>query len=224
MRNFGRLKKAAAVMAVAAVCVSMNIGTVANAETLDDVETNSADVTATYESSETEIVYSVDITWGSLEFTYTEAGAQTWDPSTHTYSEAEEGGWSYEEGSNILTITNHSNSAVGGTVKCETDETYAETITLSMDADNAVYEDSNHFSVINSADPVTWVGYFLSDASDFALENPDGADYVEIPFELSGDPDEFEGSVTVGTVTVKLLSATGHTSWGSFFSQNYSSL
>ncbi|MCD8013404.1 MAG: hypothetical protein LUG99_09540 [Lachnospiraceae bacterium] len=219
-----KLKKTAALIIAAAMCVGMNAGTVAYAETLEDEGSSSADVTATYKSSETATVYSVDITWGSLEFTYTEAGAQTWDPSTHTYSEAEEGGWSYEKGSNILTITNHSNSAVAGSVKCETDETYAETITLSMDADNAVYEDSNHFSIVNSADPVTWVVYLLSDASDFALENPDGADYVEIPFELSGDPDEFEGTVTVGTVTVKLLSATGYVSISAFVASNYNSL
>ncbi|MCD7957004.1 MAG: hypothetical protein LUG93_14905 [Lachnospiraceae bacterium] len=219
-----KLKKTAALIIAAAMCVGMNAGTVAYADTLEDEGSSSADVTATYESSETEIIYSVDITWGSLEFTYTEAGAQTWDPSTHTYSEAEEGGWSYEEGSNILTITNHSNSAVAGTVKCETNETYAETITLSMDYDNIVYEDSNHFSAINSTNPTTYVGYLLSDASEFALENPDGAEYVEIPFELSGDPDEFEGSVTVGTVTVKLVSATGYDSWFAFLATNYSSL
>ncbi|MCD7957003.1 MAG: hypothetical protein LUG93_14900, partial [Lachnospiraceae bacterium] len=99
-----KLKKTAALMVAAAMCVSMNAGMVAYAETLEGEGSSSADVTATYESSEAATVYSVDITWGSLEFTYTEAGARTWDPSTHTYSEAEEGGWSCEEGSNILTI------------------------------------------------------------------------------------------------------------------------
>ena len=29
-------------------------------------------------------VYSVDITWGSMEFTYSEGPSPTWDPETHT--------------------------------------------------------------------------------------------------------------------------------------------
>ena len=31
-------------------------------------------------------VYSVDLTWEDMTFTYNESGARTWDPDTHTYT------------------------------------------------------------------------------------------------------------------------------------------
>ncbi|MCD7957005.1 MAG: hypothetical protein LUG93_14910 [Lachnospiraceae bacterium] len=212
-----KFKKTAALIIAAAMCVGMNAGTVAYADTLEDEGSSSADVTATYKSSETATVYSVDITWGSLEFTYTEAGAQAWDPSTHTYtdSDEEDGGWSYEEGSNIVTITNHSNSAVGGKISCTTADAYAENVTLSMELESIVCENGGYeaveYSYVGTADNVKYenVMYYLSNAAECALDDPDSAAYVETPLILSGDPDEFTESVTIGTVTITLTSAAG---------------
>ncbi|MCD8013405.1 MAG: hypothetical protein LUG99_09545 [Lachnospiraceae bacterium] len=215
-----KLKKTAALMVAAAMCVGMNAGTVAYAETLEDEGSSSADVTATYKSSETATVYSVDITWGSLEFTYTEAGAQTWDPSTHTYSEAEEGGWSYEKGSNILTITNHSNSAVIGKVWYFIADAYANDVTMSVEEDDIVCENGEGY--VATRNSVYHVLYFLNDAAECALENPESAPYVEIPFVLSGTPEEFEESVTIGTVKATLTSATGYSSATDFVNDHVS--
>ena len=47
---------------------------------------------------------SVDITWDSMQFTYS---GGTWNPETHTY---ENGSWSTEGGS--FTVTNHSSARV----------------------------------------------------------------------------------------------------------------
>ncbi len=55
-------------------------------------------------------VYSVDITWGSMAFTYSEGSSPTWNPATHTYSSGGTGGWS--SSGNTITVTNHSNAAV----------------------------------------------------------------------------------------------------------------
>ena len=55
-------------------------------------------------------VYSVDITWGSMEFTYSEGPSPTWDPETHTSGQGGTGGWSHS--GNTVTVTNHSNTAV----------------------------------------------------------------------------------------------------------------
>ena len=55
-------------------------------------------------------VYSVDITWGNMEFTYSEGSSPTWDPATHTYSSGGAGGWS--NSGNTITVTNHSNAQV----------------------------------------------------------------------------------------------------------------
>lgn len=70
------------------------------------VYTNDGPVTPT--------VYSVDIVWGSMEFTYYAGGTtRVWDPDTHTYTEVTgQSQWSCTEGANRITITNHSNTAV----------------------------------------------------------------------------------------------------------------
>ena len=74
---------------------------------------NSANVTGSYVAgSAGDTVYSVDVAWGSMAFTYTGASTGTWQPSTHTYSSATAAGWSCADGANMITVTNHSNTAV----------------------------------------------------------------------------------------------------------------
>lgn len=78
--------------------------------------TASHDVKATYRSDSSGSaggkVYSVDITWGDMAFTYT-AEAGIWDPSTHKTTDAEGGVWTVDnEGGNTITVTNHSNTGV----------------------------------------------------------------------------------------------------------------
>lgn len=68
-------------------------------------------VTASYHSGTGGgTVYSVDITWGSMAFTYSEGSSPTWNPATHTYSSGGTGGWS--NSGNTVTVTNHSNTGV----------------------------------------------------------------------------------------------------------------
>lgn len=76
----------------------------------------SHDVTATYRADSSGgaggTVYSVDITWGDMAFTYT-AEAGIWDPSTHKTTDAEGGVWKVDnDGGNTITVTNHSNTGV----------------------------------------------------------------------------------------------------------------
>lgn len=76
----------------------------------------SHDVKATYRADSSGgaggKVYSVDITWGDMAFTYT-AEAGIWDPTNHTYTGAEGGAWAVDkEGGNTITVTNHSNADV----------------------------------------------------------------------------------------------------------------
>lgn len=78
--------------------------------------TASHDVTATYRADSSGgaggKVYSVDIAWGDMAFTYT-AAAGTWDPANHTYTGAEGGVWTVDkDGGNTITVTNHSNTDV----------------------------------------------------------------------------------------------------------------
>ena len=69
------------------------------------------DVTAKYNDSTTEpTVYSVDLTWEDMTFTYNESGTRTWDPDTHTYTDTTSAGW--DKVTAAVTATNHSNTEV----------------------------------------------------------------------------------------------------------------
>ena len=59
-------------------------------------------------------VYSVDITWDSMAFTYSEGPSPTWNPETHTSGQGGTGGWS--SSGNKVTVTNHSNTEVTATL------------------------------------------------------------------------------------------------------------
>lgn len=70
-------------------------------------------VTASYSAGAgggSDPVYSVDITWDSMAFTYSVGSGSTWNPATHTYSSGGTGGWSHN--GNKITVTNHSNTKV----------------------------------------------------------------------------------------------------------------
>lgn len=69
------------------------------------------DVTAKYNDSATEpTVYSVDLTWEDMTFTYNESGTRIWDPDTHTYTDTTSAGW--DKVTAEVTATNHSNANV----------------------------------------------------------------------------------------------------------------
>lgn len=69
------------------------------------------DVNARYaDGSSTPDVYSVDIEWGAMEFTYSAAGTKDWNPATHTYTNNVTAAWT--AGGNTVKVTNHSNKAV----------------------------------------------------------------------------------------------------------------
>lgn len=54
--------------------------------------------------------YSVDVTWGAMEFTYTVSGTKVWDPETHTYTTSTQPTWTAS--GNTITVTNHSNTDI----------------------------------------------------------------------------------------------------------------
>lgn len=86
-------------------------GTVFAADGVGEGGSDSADVTGTYAEGTSSIpVYSVDIAWEGLSFTYNGGNEGTWNPDTHQYDGSTEPGWADDEG--IITITNHSNVAV----------------------------------------------------------------------------------------------------------------
>ena len=120
------MKKITTLLAAAALTCAM--GTTAFAADQDGVSTGSypADVKGTYQAgSSGDVVYSVDIAWTDMSFTYTGAGEGTWDPETHQYSGSSEGAWTASNDS--ITVTNHSNAAVKATASYHAETGYEST-------------------------------------------------------------------------------------------------
>ena len=72
-----------------------------------------ADVTGTYvEGTTGGTVFSVDISWSEMSFTYHARQEPVWDAENHTYSDAKVAYW---EGTGTITVTNHSNAKISAT-------------------------------------------------------------------------------------------------------------
>lgn len=123
-----------AVMMIATMSVT---AFAAESELTGSDKSESVNVTAKYASGITEAgtVYNVDVTWDSMEFTYTVGGVNTWNPETHQYEVVGAGGaWNHT--TSKVTVTNHSNVAVtakfsfapveGGTVTGSFDKSSVE--------------------------------------------------------------------------------------------------
>lgn len=85
------------------------------------------DVTANYVAgTDGGTVYGVDISWGSMVFTYTDSSKGTWNAQTHKYENAAEAAWTCDEGANVITVTNHSNAGIVVTPSYTKGENYED--------------------------------------------------------------------------------------------------
>lgn len=141
------------------------------------------DVTGTYSDTHTsDTVYSVDISWGEMSFTYSITGAAKWNPATHKYDTAgENAGWGAT--GNIITTVNHSNKAVNVAFAFAKDETNAPNVTGSFN--NASY-------TLPTAD------------EGDSLNDPTKAPTNNSTLTISGTLDPDKKDVKIGTITVTL--------------------
>lgn len=98
------------IAATLALTLSMSMGNFVYA-----AEDSSADIKATYQAGKenTDTVYSVDVEWGSLEYTYSSGVKKSWDPTTLKYKETSgTSSWTCQEGANQITVTNNSNAEI----------------------------------------------------------------------------------------------------------------
>lgn len=113
-------KKTALVLTLAMVFSLAPLSAYADDTLTAVVRTATHDVTATYVDGSSGgaggTVYSVDITWGDMAFTYT-AEAGIWDPAKHAYTDAKGGAWTVDnKDGNKIKVTNHSNAEITASI------------------------------------------------------------------------------------------------------------
>ncbi len=89
------MKKLAA--AALTITMALSMSTPAYATEIGGLTNDSADIKATYEAGTTtkDTVYSIDIEWGSLEYTYSPNVKKVWDPDELIYKEIDTDGPSW---------------------------------------------------------------------------------------------------------------------------------
>ena len=98
---------------VLALALCMSVSAFAAETTLDEAGDVEIEVNGVYKAGDPAAeVISVDIAWGSMSFTYTDAFEGKWDAENHEYTESSEAAWTCDDGANTITVTNHSNTDV----------------------------------------------------------------------------------------------------------------
>ncbi len=150
-------------------------------------------ISGTYQpsSSDAEVV-SVDIAWGSMNFRYAAPSAGTWDPETHGYIGATEGGWSTNKPG--ITVTNHSNVGIEAA--------------FSFTAADGVTTKGSFYA---SAGEMTSMTELTAAEQKFSLATAVGTTTDNAPadtlyFGISGDP--ISENKSLGTITISIAKKT----------------
>ena len=125
MEMYMKNKKKAGMMLAAALSLSGAVTVFGSDGTVvENGGQASCDVTGSYVNGQDGgTVYRVDITWGAMEFTYTDV-SKDWDPDTHQYNSVVPAAWSWTEDTNKITVTNHSNTAVDASLAYQNNPGY----------------------------------------------------------------------------------------------------
>lgn len=165
---------------------SNNNTTDATTNITDANGSDSHDVYVTYqEGASSPTIYSVDIVWESMEFTYTAASKGTWDPETHDYTNKQDASWSFAN--NKITVTNHSNADVN--------TSFSYTPAANFGAVNGAFVDVHKNAIHNAT-------LTLSSAVGSTRDKaPSGTAYLSLTGEFSSS---LATKTVCGTVTVTI--------------------
>ena len=122
------MKKLLSLILALALVMSMGITAFAAEGDQDGVQTGSysADVTGSVTTGGNgEAVYSVDIKWSGLSFTYN-GGSKVWDAENQKYNITSTDAEGWEESNGKITVTNHSNAAITATPTWNADDDYKD--------------------------------------------------------------------------------------------------
>ena len=183
-----KIKKIAAVVLSLALVTALSTTAFAGSSTHTEVGTNDEviPVTGAYSGTGTILdVYSVDIEWGEMAFTYNTTGDKQWNPETHKYNFTEGDGWTVNtpDTGDKITVTNHSNLPVD--------------VAFSFTKDSNSYK-GEYTGTVNVIEGNTRL--------EAGVENhPTDAKFVKGQLVLDGTLNVVETtSTTLGTVTVAL--------------------
>lgn len=137
-------------------------------------------------------VYSVDIDWGGMNFTYHDRSMGVWDAEKHMYAVDKENYWSCDEDENKITVTNHSNAEIKAT--------------FSFTASDEHKDIEGDFTSDKAA--VGSDGYLLPTAeayNDGSVDVPAGARTADFYFSItSGVLTEDAEAAELGEITITL--------------------
>lgn len=92
-------------------------------------------------------IYSLDLVWGGMTFTYNKAGSNVWNPDTHEYVTNTTDSWTAN--GNSITVKNHSNAVVGAFFSYASDPSYSG-VTGRFDEDFIEFESAEGTAVANA--------------------------------------------------------------------------
>ena len=88
------MKKILAIALTLALALCLAVPAFADEATLSgNTLTKNITVSGTYVPNPTGEVISVDVSWGTMSFTYTPTNEGTWNPATHAYTNVPEAQW-----------------------------------------------------------------------------------------------------------------------------------
>lgn len=193
MEMYMKNKKKAGMMLAAALSLSGAVTVFGSDGTVvENGGQASCDVTGSYVTGEDGgTVYRVDITWGAMEFTYTDVSKDGWDTGTHQYNSVVPAAWSWTDDTNKITVTNHSNTAVDASLAYQNNPGYD----ITADFYNAsISGDSLPGSKLEIASAEPEDGNVQGSAKS-------GDAYLQI---TGGSITEEDSGQTLGTVTVTI--------------------
>lgn len=164
----------------------------ANAEgtNIDQLNGNETiDVQLNADITETEPTYSVNVAWTSMKFTYTGTEDSDWNVGTHKYDTTGTGSWDSRAGT--VTVTNHSDVAVGLTGAYKSTTGYENE--TAKDGVTVTYTDFDQSK--------------LEAATEASVSTP-GNTQDTASIAIAGTPLGDLSAVTAGTITVTISTAT----------------
>ena len=195
------MKKILSIILALAMALSMSV--TAFAATNDGTSGTDITVNGTYTpGTAADEKISVDIVWEAMNFTYTAPSQGTWNPATHAYEGATEGGWS--DNTPSITVKNHSNVAVNATLDFKADVagvvgTFTET---SGTANDKVLELATAEGTEVSAAPTATANFGISGA---AIDADKTLGTITVTVAKTGSAEG--GETATGVTTLEALQA-----------------